>query len=94
MSWLEATCCRAMPSETLALLADLNIPSTFIMGNGDREVLEYRKGNESAVIPEQFREIMRWVAGSLDENVVKWISTWPMITREEMQELGDALFCH
>lgn len=83
-----------MPGETLARLADLNIPATFIMGNGDREVLEQRKGVESAVIPEQFREMMRWVASSLDENLVKWISTWPMITRAEVQELGDVLFCH
>jgi len=83
-----------MPREALACLADLNIPATFIMGNGDREVLEYRKGNESAVIPEPFREMMRWVATSLDENLVKWISTWPMITRSEVQELGNVLFCH
>jgi len=83
-----------MPREALACLADLNIPATFIMGNGDREVLEYRKGNESAVILEPFREMMRWVATSLDENLVKWISTWPMITRSEVQELGNVLFCH
>jgi putative phosphoesterase len=83
-----------MPSETLARLAALNIPATFIMGNGDREVLEYRKGSESAVIPEPFREMMRWVASSLDEDLVEWISTWPMVTRAEVKELGDVLFCH
>ena len=83
-----------MPGETLARLADLNIPATFIMGNGDREVLEQRKGVESAVIPEQFREMMRWVAGQLDETLVKWISTWPMTTRSDVHELADVLFCH
>jgi predicted phosphodiesterase len=83
-----------MPRETLACLADLNIPASFIMGNGDREVLEQKKGVESAIIPEQFREMMRWVAGQLDENLVEWISTWPMITRAQVQELGDLLFCH
>src|SRR2546423_11744096 len=72
-----------MPREALACLADLNIPATLIMGNGDREVLEYRKGSESAVVPEQFREMMRWVASSLDEDLVKWISAWPPIMRAE-----------
>src|SRR6266851_5031735 len=38
-----------MPRETLACLADLNIPATFIVGNGDREVLEYRKGTAARV---------------------------------------------
>jgi putative phosphoesterase len=83
-----------MPRETLACLADLNIPASFIMGNGDREVLEQKTGVESAIIPEQFREMMRWVAGQLDENLVKWISTWPMTARAEVEELGDVLFCH
>jgi len=56
-----------MAHEALALLAALNIPTTCIMGNGDREVLEYRKGMGSNTIPEQFREMMRWVARSLQE---------------------------
>src|SRR5437763_4431865 len=83
-----------MPRETLACLAGLNIPASFILGNGDREVLEYRKGLESPTIPEQFREMMRWVARSLDEDLVKWIAAWPPIMRAVVQELGDVLFCH
>lgn len=83
-----------MPSETLARLADMNIPASFIMGNGEREVLEYRSGRESAAIPEQFREMMRWVAGQLDEKLVKLISAWPMTTRADVHALGKVLFCH
>ena len=83
-----------MPRETLACLSDMNIPASFIMGNGDREVLEQRKGVESAVIPEQFREMMRWVAGQLDDKLEKWIASWPKTTRAEVHELGDVLFCH
>lgn len=83
-----------MPGETLACLAEMNIPARFIMGNGDREVLEQRRGVESAVIPEQFREMMRWVAGQLDDELEKWIASWPKTTRDDVQGLGDVMFCH
>ncbi len=72
----------------------MNIPATFIVGNCDREVLEQRKGVESAVIPEQFREIMRWVAGQLDGTLDKWIAAWPKTVRAEVGQLGNVLFCH
>lgn len=83
-----------MSREALASLEAMNIPASFIRGNGDREVLEYRKGVESAVIPEQFREMMRWVAQQLDDKIAEWIATWPVTTSIEIQSLGEVLFCH
>ena len=83
-----------MSREALASLKTMNIPASFIRGNGDREVLEYRKGVESAVISEQFREMMRWVAQQLDDKTSEWIATWPVTTSIEIHSLGEVLFCH
>lgn len=83
-----------MSREALASLEAMNIPVSFIRGNGDREVLEYRKGVESAVIPEQFREMMRWVAQQIDDRTAAWVATWPMTTSIEIESLGKVLFCH
>jgi Icc-related predicted phosphoesterase len=52
----------AMPRETIRCLLDLDVPVQFIQGNGDREVLAQMRGRETGAVPEQFPEVMRWVA--------------------------------
>jgi putative phosphoesterase len=83
-----------MPRETIACLLDLEIPVQFIQGNGDREVLAQRAGKESAAIPEQFREVMRWVAGQLTPEDERLLASWPETIRLEIPGLGEVLFCH
>ncbi len=83
-----------MPSETLACLLNLEIPTEFIHGNGDREVLATKAGRESAAMPEQFREAMRWVAQQLSADEERLLASWPLTLRVEIPGLGEVLFCH
>ena len=54
-----------MPRECLDLLYALDIPTDFIIGNGDRETAGAARGTVSSVIPEFFREALRWNASQL-----------------------------
>jgi len=83
-----------MPRETLACLRDLDLPVQLIQGNGDREVLEQKAGTETGAIPENYREVMRWVAQQVDPELERWIAGWPQTLRVEIRGLGEVLFCH
>jgi putative phosphoesterase len=83
-----------MALESLRFLLDLDIPIEFIHGNGDREVLAYRAGVESAATPEAFREVMRWSARQLGPEVERLVAGWPATIRVEIGGLGEVLFCH
>lgn len=83
-----------MPREALACLAGLDLPTWFIRGNGEREVLARMAGTESSTLPEQAREAIRWVAGELGSDERRWIAGWPPTARVPVPGLGDVLFCH
>jgi putative phosphoesterase len=83
-----------MPRETIARLRDLDIPARFIRGNGDREALAWKRGMETAAIPEQYRESMRWVARELDSDDEQLLASWPETLSLEIGGLGKVLFCH
>lgn len=83
-----------MSVESLRFLLALEIPVQFIHGNGDREVLAYKAGVESAAIPEAFREVMRWSARQLGAEVERLMASWPATIRVEIGGLGGVLFCH
>ena len=83
-----------MPRECLDTLYALDIPTTFIMGNGDRETLATRQGQMSKIIPEWFREAMRWNAAQLTEEDERIIAAWPLTARMTIAGLGKVLFCH
>jgi putative phosphoesterase len=83
-----------MPRETLARLLGLDIPAAFIHGNGDREVLARMAGMDTAALPEQVREVMRWTGEQLDAADERAIAGWPATLRLEVPGLGGVLFCH
>jgi putative phosphoesterase len=83
-----------MPHETLACLLDLDVPVQFIQGNGDREVLAQIRGTGTGAVPEQFREVMRWVAQQLRPEYEQLLASWPKTVRVEIRGLGEVLFCH
>src|SRR5690348_2784942 len=58
-----------MPREAIELLAQLDRPTHFLVGNGEREVLAVRTGAEAAV-PARFQAMMRWTAEQLDDGMV------------------------
>jgi putative phosphoesterase len=83
-----------MPRETITSLRDLDIPVQFIQGNGDRVVLAQMAGTESSEVPEQFREVVRWVARQLDRQDERLLASWPKTLRVRIPGLGEVLFCH
>lgn len=83
-----------LPRESLALLLDLDLPTAFIMGNGDREVLTRMRGSDPDTMPEPVRETLRWNARQLDAAHAEVIAAWPPTLPMTVDGVGDVLFCH
>lgn len=83
-----------MPRECLALLRDLDVPTLFIRGNGDRSVLEALAGGGLTSIPEAFRSVIRWNAEQLTPQDAEWMATWPETVQVQVDPFGPVLFCH
>src|SRR5438552_3948812 len=83
-----------MPNETIECLLNLDIPVQLIQGNGDRVVLAQMRSTESSEVPEQFREVVRWVARQLHPEHERLLASWPKKCRVEIRGLGEVLFCH
>jgi len=83
-----------MPRETIDYLRALHIGADYIRGNGDREILERLRGQETSAVPEAFRESMRWNARQLGPDDERWIAAWPLTLRLDVPSLGPVLFCH
>lgn len=83
-----------MPRETMDMLLDLDIPTAFIRGNGDREVLGALHGSESPTLPEAAREVIRWNARQLEERHERALASWPETLRMPLGDARDVLFCH
>ena len=83
-----------MPRETLDLLHSLDIPADFIIGNGDRESAVAARGPVSTVIPEFFREAMKWNAAQLQPRDLETVDAWPLTMQLTVDGIGEVLFCH
>ena len=83
-----------MSRDALKVLRSLEWPTTFIIGNGDREVVAHKAGIESPKIPASFRDCMRWEARMLSPEDEQLITRWPMTVRLDIPGVGDVLFCH
>ena len=83
-----------MPRETLDLLYALDLPTDFIIGNGDRETAVAAHGPVSSVIPEFFREAMKWNAAQLAPGHLHVIDSWPLTMELTIDGIGKVLFCH
>ena len=77
-----------MPRDTLALLRSLDIPTDFIIGNGDRETAAAARGPVGSAIPEFFREAMKWNAAQLGPDDLWAIDSWPLT--KELTKIGRA----
>jgi predicted phosphodiesterase len=83
-----------MPRECLDLLYSLDIPTQFIIGNGDRETAAAARGPVGSIIPEFFREAMKWNAGQLRPRDLQAIDSWPLTVQLSIDGIGETLFCH
>lgn len=82
-----------MPRECLARLLEIELPTRFITGNGDREVLARMRGIETGGVPEPFRELIRWTGEQIPE-YEQLVAGWPATLSVDIEGLGAVLFCH
>ena len=83
-----------MPKETLDLLTSLDIPTDFIIGNGDRETAAAARGTVGKAVPQFFHEAMKWNAAELDPEDLRLIDRWPLTKELTIDGIGKVLFCH
>jgi putative phosphoesterase len=82
-----------MPRETLARLLDLELPTQFVVGNGEVAVLAEMEGKESGV-PARYREGIRWNAAQLRRCDRELLASWQNTLQMEIGGVGNVLFCH
>lgn len=82
-----------MPPETLDRLLTLDIPTQFILGNGEAAVIEQIAGREPLAVPAPVRPLIRWVAEQLAPGDERRLA-WPATATVNIEGLGDVLFCH
>jgi predicted phosphodiesterase len=83
-----------MPQETMARLFELDVPTRFIHGNGDRVVLAQANGEPIDEVPERYRESIAWTASRLDRVTLRALAAWPPTCALDVDGLGEVLFCH
>lgn len=83
-----------MPRECLERLTSLDLPTSFVRGNGDRETVAAGRGQIGAAVPEYFHGAIRWNAAQLSPAQLDLIETWPLSLRMTLPGLGAVLFCH
>jgi putative phosphoesterase len=82
------------PRETLDRLLDSDMPTDFVLGNGEVAVLQAVAGEIPARVPEAFRPVITWTGRQLKPGHADTVSTWPKTTRLDVPRLGRFLFCH
>ncbi len=82
-----------MPRETLARLLDLELPTQFVVGNGEVAVLAEMEGKESGVAA-RYREGIRWNAAQLRRCDRELLASWQNTLQMEIGGVGKVLFCH
>jgi len=80
--------------ETIDRLLSLDIPTRFIQGNGDREVLAKKARLETRALPEAIGEMIRWVAEHLRPEDERLLASWPATLGVPVLGIGDVLFVH
>jgi putative phosphoesterase len=83
-----------LPRESLAALMELAVPTGFIHGNGETDILALEAGEELTRVPARFHDVMRWVAEELPPEQMAELASWPATVEVEIAGLGDVLFCH
>ena len=83
-----------MPSECLDLIAAQELPTRFIRGNGEADVVAVYDGEIPTRVPDAFRGVIRWVAERLSRSQRDWLASWPLTASLPESPWGEVLFCH
>jgi len=83
-----------LPNETLDRLRSLDLPTHYIHGNAESEVLRCLAGQEPGGLSPRANEEARWLAQTLTPENQAFIATWADSITIAVDGIGDVLFCH
>ena len=78
------------PTETLDVLRDLGDRALWVRGNADRELVAYRRSDQTPM-PD---EITPWAAEQLRDDQLEVLAGLPLSATVDIDGLGSAVFCH
>jgi predicted phosphodiesterase len=83
-----------MMHDALALLRSLDIPVSYLYGNGETAALHAIAGRDDPRVPEVYRPLIRWTARQLEADYGTFLAGWPKTHRLHVDGIGDVVFCH
>lgn len=83
-----------LPNETLQLLQSITIPTHFIRGNAESEVLRVLVGEPPDGLSERADEEAHWLAKTLTPEHKLFVASWPAAVTLEVAGWRKVLFCH
>ena len=78
------------PLETIDMLRNLGERAVWVRGNADRELVAYRRGEQSS-IPDP---ISPWAAEQLRQDQLELLAGLPLSATIEVSGIGTTVFCH
>jgi predicted phosphodiesterase len=82
-------------AETVERLRGLGDRARFVMGNGDREIVEaFDAGVAFEDAPEGFERFTAWCASRIDRADRDFLASFEPVVSLPVDDLGDVLFCH
>jgi predicted phosphodiesterase len=82
-----------MPSETLNRLRALE-HAHFLRGNADRTVVEVKRGERPAGLPDDAVDGLAWMAEQLSDEQIDFLAGLPQTISLDVDGLGRVCFCH
>ncbi|MGB1249149.1 MAG: metallophosphoesterase family protein [Candidatus Promineifilaceae bacterium] len=83
-----------LPSTCLSLLRQLSVPTYWLLGNAESDVLAHLAGEEIQGLGPKSADVAVWVAEQLSDDEKQFLTTWTMMQPFEFDVLGTVLFCH
>jgi putative phosphoesterase len=83
-----------LPVETLTLLQRITVPTHFILGNAESDVLRHLAGKAINGLSERANEVARWVTQQLSAEHKQFLSSWTPTRQLKTDTWGDVFFCH
>jgi predicted phosphodiesterase len=83
-----------LPVETLELLQSLSLPTYFLLGNAEADILSCWQTGVSHGLSAKADEEAKWLVKKLPNKQLEFLSTWSDTVKLELRGLGNVLFCH
>jgi predicted phosphodiesterase len=82
-------------AETVDRLRGLGDRARFVMGNGDREIVEaFDAGRPPEAFEERLPRFTAWCAARIDRTHRDFLAGFEPVVRLEVDDIGPVLFCH